>query len=109
MDSDFRQFLKNYGQTQEAVVMVGKQGYDDAVASHLDMALKTRELVKVKFLQHKEEKEEILHQLAEKVGAEVVTCVGFQGVIYRDGEEHAMLGMYQAHKRRKRHPWNEGF
>jgi RNA-binding protein YhbY len=99
MDSDFRQFLKNYGQTQEAVVMVGKQGYDDSVATHLDMALKTRELVKVKLLQHRDEKEEILHQLADKVGGEVVTCVGFQGLIYRDGEEHLMQGLYRSRRR----------
>lgn len=95
MDSDFRQFLKNYGQTLSAVVMVGKNGYDDKVAAHLDMALKTQELVKIKFLQHKDDRETILHQLADKVGGEVVTCVGFQGLIYRDGDEHLMEGLYR--------------
>ena len=99
MDSDFRQFLKNYGQTLQAVVMVGKQGYDEGVAAHLDMALKSQELVKIKLLQHRDAKEEILHQLADKVGGEVVTCVGFQGLVYRDGEEHLMQSLYRARRR----------
>jgi len=95
MDSDFRAFLRNYGQTLSAVVMVGKNGYDDKVAAHLDMALKAQELVKIKFQAHKEDAETICHQLADKVGGEVVTRVGFNALVYRDGDQHLMRNKYQ--------------
>lgn len=100
MDSDFRGYLRGRAQTEPAVVMVGKNGYDDKVAAHLDLALKARELVKVKFQQHKEEAEEILHRLADKTGSEVVTCVGFQGVVYREGEQRQYADAYRLWLRR---------
>jgi RNA-binding protein YhbY len=75
--------------------MVGKNGFDDRVAAHLDLALKAQELVKVRFQSHKEDAETIGHQLADKVGGEVITKVGFNLLIYRDGEHHLLQEKYQ--------------
>jgi RNA-binding protein len=94
MDSDFRAFLRNYGQTLPAVVMVGKNGYDDKVAAHLELALKTQELVKVKLQAHKDQAEEICRQLADKVGGTLVTRVGFNGLIYKESEARLMEKKY---------------
>jgi RNA-binding protein len=95
MNSDFRAFLRNYGQTLSPVVMVGKNGYDESVAAHLDMALKAQELVKIRFLAHKEDAEALSRQLADKVGGELVTRVGFNTLVYRDGERHLMQTKYR--------------
>lgn len=100
MDSDFRAFLRSRAQTIPAVVMVGKEGCSDRVAAHLDAALRDHELVKIKFVHHKEDMEAILHSLADKTGGTVVTSVGFQGVVWRDGEKHIYTNIYKDRKRR---------
>lgn len=101
MDSHFRAFLRNYGQTLDAVVMVGKNGYDDSVAAHLLLALQSHELVKVKFQNHKDAVEEISRQLAEKVEGTLITTVGFNSLIYKDGEKHLMTAKYEERKNRE--------
>ncbi|MFA6844776.1 MAG: YhbY family RNA-binding protein [Sphaerochaetaceae bacterium] len=95
MDSDFRSFLRNQGQTLAAVVMVGKKGFEDNLVKHLDQALSTQELVKVKFQAHKDEARDISEHLAQEVKGEVVTQVGFNTLVYRDSDKHLMQKAYK--------------
>lgn len=100
MDSHFRAFLRNYGQTLSPTVMVGRNGADDGVAAHLENALRTRELVKVRCQAHKEDAEAMGLSLARAVGGILVTRVGFTLLIYRDGEEHEMERLYGEREKR---------
>jgi RNA-binding protein len=75
--------LKALAQRLEPVLRVGKAGLSDAFFKSLDEALAIHELVKVKFAEFKEEKKELIPQMAERTGSGVVMQVGHVVVLYR--------------------------
>ncbi len=78
-----RRKLKAMAQHLEPVLRVGKAGLSSAFLQSLDEALASRELLKVKFTEFKEEKKELAPVLAEKTGSCLVTRVGNVVVLYR--------------------------
>ena len=53
----------------------------------VDEELTRHELVKIKFVEFKEQKKELAPQLAEKTGAHLVTLLGNVTVLYRQNSE----------------------
>jgi RNA-binding protein YhbY len=88
-------FLRTNGQTLSPVVMVGKNVFDDRVAAQLDLALKAQVTGEGAFPIPPRGCGDDRHQLADKVGGEVITKVGFNLLIYRDGEHHLLQEKYQ--------------
>ena len=58
------------------VVMVGRNGVSEQLTASVDAALKDHELIKVKFLEFKEEKKEIAQEIAVITKSEVVGIIG---------------------------------
>jgi RNA-binding protein len=66
------------------LVHVGHQGLTDALLQTLDDALRTHELVKVALAKTTDVKpKDASHQLAEKLGADVVQTIGRTCTLYR--------------------------
>lgn len=78
-----RRALKGRAQRLEPIAFVGKQGLSDALVRSVDEALAKHELVKVKFVEFKEEKDQLASELAEKTGSELVTRIGHVAVLFR--------------------------
>jgi RNA-binding protein len=69
-------------------VHVGHQGLTDALLHSLDDALRTRELVKVALAKATDmSAKEAAHQLAEKLGADVVQTIGRTCTLFRENPE----------------------
>ena len=69
-------------------VHVGHQGLTDALAMALDDALRTRELVKVALAKTTDvSAKDASHQLAERLGADVVQTIGRTCTLYRENPE----------------------
>lgn len=67
------------------IVHVGHQGLTDALMQTLDDALRTRELVKVSLAQSTDvSAKDASHQLAEKLGADVVQTIGRTCTLFRE-------------------------
>ena len=67
------------------IVHVGHQGLTDALLQTLDDALRTRELVKVSLAQSTDvSAKDASHQLAEKLGADVVQTIGRTCTLFRE-------------------------
>ena len=75
--------LKAQAQRLKAMLKIGKGGISPSFLTALDQALQLRQLVKVKFDEFKEQKQELAPQLAEKSGSHVVTRVGNVVVLFR--------------------------
>lgn len=70
------------------VVHVGHQGLTDALLQTLDDALRTRELVKVALAKTTDvSAKDASHQLAERLGADVVQTIGRTCTLYRENPE----------------------
>ena len=75
--------LKSRAQLLEATFKVGKAGLSDAFVKSVDDGLAHRELVKVKFVEFKEEKKTLAPELAEKTSSHLIMRVGNVAVLYR--------------------------
>ena len=81
--------LKSLAQRLDASAVVGKSGLSESFLKGVDEALASRELVKVKFGELKEQKKELAAQLAEKTGSRLVWIVGHVAVLYRQQPDPA--------------------
>ena len=69
-------------------VHVGHQGLTDALVQTLDDALRTRELVKVALAKTTEvSAKDASHQLAERLGADVVQTIGRTCTLFRENPD----------------------
>jgi len=73
--------------TLKPVVMVGKGGVNPGVQAAVEAALSSHELVKVRFVDYKEERRSIAQEMAKASGAFVVSVLGNNAVLYRAKED----------------------
>lgn len=81
-----KRHLRSAAHHLNAVVQVGKNGLTPAVMANVDEALKSHELIKVRFSGDREEKRAFSETLAAELGAETVGMVGHVGIFYRQAE-----------------------
>src|SRR3954462_12512783 len=81
--------LKARAQLMEPMLKVGKAGLSEGFIKSVDETLKLHELVKIKFVDFKEEKKTLAPQLAEKTSSELIMRVGNVAVLYRKKPETA--------------------
>ncbi|MEO8620619.1 MAG: ribosome assembly RNA-binding protein YhbY [bacterium] len=70
------------------LVHVGHQGLTDALLQTIDDALRTHELVKIAMVKAADVKpQDASHELAEKLGADVVQTIGRTCTLYRENPD----------------------
>ncbi len=67
----------------EPMLKVGKGGLSEGFIRTVDEALKLHDLVKIKFVDFKEQKKELAPQLAEKTSSHLIMRVGNVMVLHR--------------------------
>ena len=76
--------LRSLGMTEEAVVMIGKEGVSPAVVASAREAITKRELIKVRVLQNApEEPADAITMLAERADANLVQVIGRNGLLFK--------------------------
>ena len=76
--------LRSLGMTEEAVVMIDKEGVSPAVVASAREAIKKRELIKVRVLQNApEEPADAITMLAERADANLVQVIGRNGLLFK--------------------------
>jgi len=93
-----RRHLRSLAHHLEPCVHVGKAGLTAAVVASIDQSLAAHELVKVKFVDFKEEKKALAAEIAERTGSALAGLIGHNAIFYRP---HA-----EPEKRRVRLPRN---
>ena len=83
-----RSYLKSIANGLKPITQIGKSGITDAFLEQLDLALNSREIVKVTILETSLlETKETANEVAQKVRAEFVQAIGNKFVIYRKNHE----------------------
>jgi RNA-binding protein len=75
--------LKGAAQLLPVLLHVGRAGITPEFVAALDEALRARELVKIRFVEHKDEKKQLVPALAEATRSRLVLQVGHVAVYYR--------------------------
>lgn len=83
-----KKHLRGLAHAREPIVLIGQSGLSEGVTRELDGALTSHELVKVRArVGDREERDQILEELATKTSSALVQRIGNVGVFYRPNKE----------------------
>ncbi|HPW50973.1 MAG TPA: ribosome assembly RNA-binding protein YhbY [Spirochaetota bacterium] len=82
-----RKELRSLAHHMDSIVKIGKQGVTDQLIKAIGTALEDHELIKVKFVDHKDEKSAMVPQIAEKCSAEIVGTIGNIIILYKENSD----------------------
>ena len=83
LTSKQRAYLAGLATKLDPIVYLGKAGAAVGVSEALERALADHELVKLRFIDFKGERNELARQLATQTEAELIRVIGNVGVFYR--------------------------
>lgn len=87
-----RSHLKSIANTMDPLFQLGKSGLTENFIKQIDVALETREIVKVKILKNSDlDPTEVANQIADELNAEFVQSMGSKFVIYRESKENKKI------------------
>jgi len=80
-----RKYLRGLAHNIQPIVSIGQKGVTESVLSELDSTLLTHELIKVKFLTHKEKSDKIKLSdfISKSTNCEMVGMIGHIGIFFR--------------------------
>ena len=78
-----RGYLTRKAHALQPVVQIGKFGLTDQVVAAVDKALEDHELIKLKFINFKDERDGIAQDVGTKIDATLVRVVGNIAIYYR--------------------------
>ena len=78
-------YLRSLAHSLKPVVFVGKNGLTDELLASLDAALDRHELIKVKFIEHKEkaQKDQLVGTICREMDSARAGLIGHTAIIYR--------------------------
>ncbi|MCH9652164.1 MAG: ribosome assembly RNA-binding protein YhbY [Deltaproteobacteria bacterium] len=82
-----RRFLRGQAHGLKPLVHIGKQGLSESAVGMIDEALKHHELIKVRFVDFKEERKELAGQIEERLEAGLVSMVGHTATFFRQQKD----------------------
>lgn len=87
-----KKHLRKLGHALQPVVLIGQQGLTDAVVRETALALEAHELLKVRArVGERDLRDEILLNLAERTGSELVQTIGNVGLLYKKNNKLAKI------------------
>ena len=78
-----RRYLRTLARDIRPIVQIGKGGVTDNVRMSVDRALSGQELIKIKFLDFQDQKQELTDDLVEATGSALIGLVGNIATLYR--------------------------
>ena len=82
-----RAHLRRLAHHLKPVVQIGKQGLTSAVQASVDETLNAHELIKVKFMDFRDQKQELAEELVGASGSALVGMIGNIAILYRQQQE----------------------
>ncbi|MBX7149003.1 ribosome assembly RNA-binding protein YhbY [bacterium] len=78
-----RTFLRGKAHKLKPYVHLGKEGLTEALVKQIDQALNDHELIKIKFVEYKEDRKEIAADIEKETKSNCVGMVGHVGIFYK--------------------------
>ena len=79
--------LKSLAHHLNPVVQIGQKGLTEALIKAIDKALNDHELIKVKFVDFKDEKRELAEEVSSETGSALVGMIGHIAILFRENPE----------------------
>lgn len=80
-----KKYLRGQAHGLNPVVFIGQKGFTQTVIKATDNALTAHELIKIKFIDFKDkaDKAQIISEVEEKTGCEMIGVIGHTAIFYR--------------------------
>ena len=92
LNSKQRSYLKGLAANIDPTFQIGKSGVIDTQVAQIDDYLRVHELIKIKILENSlYTAREAAEEIAEKIDAEVVICIGSKAVLYKPNHEKPII------------------
>lgn len=82
-----RTYLRGVAHHLQPIVQIGKAGLTPQVLATIDQAFEHHELIKIRFLEYKEEKRQLSQHIAQTLHSELIAMVGHVSMFYRQHPE----------------------
>jgi len=79
-----KKLLKKLAHKLKPLIQIGKNGVTPSTITNIDKTLKDHELIKIKYLEHKAEKNTMTRQILEETGSELINRIGNTIILYRE-------------------------
>ncbi len=79
-----KQHLRRLANDLRPAVQIGKNGLTDQIHTTIDHELNAHELIKIKFMDFKEEKRQLTEALAEVSNGTLIGLIGNVAILYRE-------------------------
>lgn len=83
LNSGQRAYLRRLAHDLRPLVQLGKNGLTPGTITSVDQVLEAHELVKIKFLDYFDERQELARQIADETRSALVAVVGHTAILYR--------------------------
>ncbi len=80
-----KKLIKKLSHDLKPLIRIGKNGVTPATIANIDKALNDHELIKIKYLEHKDQKNTLTRQITEETRSELINRIGNTIVLYREG------------------------
>ena len=87
LNSSQRSYLKAQAHHLEPVISIGKNGLKEGTCHAIETALDARELIKIKFRDFKEDKQEISDKIATETLSLIVGIIGHTLILFKQNSE----------------------
>jgi len=87
LSNTFKNQLKKIAHKLKPVVLVGQKGITDTLLQAVEKALEDHELIKVKFIDFKDEKIDLTDKIIQATDSILVNVIGNIAIIYRENPE----------------------
>ena len=87
LSSSKRSYLRSQAHHLDPVALIGKNGVTDGTINTIDKALNSRELIKIKFREFKDEKQILSEKVAKLTNSAVVGIIGHTLILFRQNSD----------------------
>jgi len=87
LNSTQRKYLRGLAHHLKPHVQIGKNGLSDEVLASIEEALNANELIKIKFLEFKDSKKEIVNEIERRTRAAQAGLIGNIVILFRQNRD----------------------
>ena len=79
-----RKYLRGLAHSYKPLVQIGKEGLSESVIRAIDTALEAHELIKLKIVAERDEREQFVPLIEARLNCDCVGTVGRMAILYRE-------------------------
>ena len=83
INSSQRSYLKSLAHHYKPIINIGKVGINEGVLKSIDIVLDSRELIKIKFNDFKQEKNQLTTKISKKLKCHIIGIIGHTVILFR--------------------------